>query len=310
MDLRITLHKLEVFRLVVEEKSVTRAAERLFVAQPVVTAHIRSLEERIGARLFYREGRQLHLTEAGRAAHEYAQDVLTRTQELSRHVQALSDGTRGTVVLAASNSLGSYRLPSVLAHFRRQRPAVNLQLNIWDTEHALETTMSGVNDFAVVVAGTAPAGLGLATERLGDEELVVVSAPDAHAADEAISVEELGQLPFVETPAGLIRRSFVDEQLRRQGIGQRRIVMELGHAEALKSAVKAELGVALLFRSSVTRDLERGDLQEVRVKDFDIAIPVFLAYRKSKLFSALHEDLIDTIRRSFAAQPAARSATP
>jgi DNA-binding transcriptional LysR family regulator len=300
MDIRITLHKLEVFRLVVEEKSVTRAAERLFVAQPVVTAHIRSLEERIGARLFYREGRQLHLTEAGSAAYEWAQDVLTRTAELGRHVQALSDGTHGTVVLAASNSLGSYRLPPILAQFRRERPSVSLQLNIWDSEHALQTTASGENDFAVVVAGSAPAGLGLAAERLGQDEIVVVSAPGAYHADETIPVETLGGLPFVETPSGMIRRSFVDEQLRSRGIGQRRIVMELGHAEALKSAVKAEMGVALLFRSAVTPDLERGDLREVRVEDFAMAIPVFLAYRKSKFFSALHEDLIAAIRAAFA----------
>ena len=64
LDSRVTLHKLEVFSLVVELGGVSRAAEQLFVSQPVVTAHIRSLEQRVGARLFYREGRNLRLTES------------------------------------------------------------------------------------------------------------------------------------------------------------------------------------------------------------------------------------------------------
>ena len=104
LDTRITLYKLEVFDLVVELGSVSRAADQLFVSQPVVTAHIRSLEQRIGGRLFYRKGRQLVLTEAGRAVHAWARDVLTHTHELSRHLDGLSDGSRGSVVLGASMS--------------------------------------------------------------------------------------------------------------------------------------------------------------------------------------------------------------
>jgi DNA-binding transcriptional LysR family regulator len=107
LDSRVTLHKLEVFSLVVELGGVSRAAEQLFVSQPVVSAHIRSLEQRVGARLFYREGRHLRLTEAGRAVHGWANDVLTHTRELSRHLDGLSDGTQGSVVVGASMSVGS-----------------------------------------------------------------------------------------------------------------------------------------------------------------------------------------------------------
>jgi len=300
MDTRITLHKLEVFRLVVQEASVTRAAEKLFVAQPVVTAHIRSLEQRIGARLFYREGRQLHLTEAGGAAYSWAEDVLTRTHELDRHIEALSDGSRGTVVLAASNSVGSYRLPPVLSEFRTERPLVHVLLNIWNTEHALNATRSGEADFAVVVAETEPSGQGLTAEPLGEDEVVVVAAPDASDVGEMITVQELAELPFIETPSGMIRRSWIDHQLGALGIRERRVVMELGHPEAMKWAVKAGLGVSLLFRSAVDADLKRGDLREVGVADVRFAIPVFLAHRRGKLFSSLHMDLIGVIRTSFA----------
>lgn len=299
MDSRITLHKLEVFHHVVEEESVTRAAEKLYVAQPVVTAHLRSLEERVGARLFYRQGRHLRLTDVGGAVYAWAEEVLTRTQELDRHIQALSDGTRGTVVAAASNTVGSYQLPPILSEFRRQRPLVHVRLNIWNTEYALNATRTGESDFAVVVADSEPSGQGLSAERIGEDEIVLVAAPYASGCDGAITVEAFAEFPFVETPSGMQRRSWIDTQLRASGITERRIVMELGHPEALKWAVKEGLGVSLLFRSSVAAELRRGELREVRVTDVRFAMPVFLVHRRAKLLSALHLDLMATIRDSF-----------
>lgn len=300
MDTRITLHKLEVFRLVVEEASVTRAAERLFVAQPVVTAHIRSLEQRLGAQLFYREGRQLHLTETGQAAYAWAEDVLTRTRELDRHIDALSDGARGTVVMAASNSIGSYTLPPVVSRFHADRPLVHVQLNIWNTEHALDTTRTGETDFAIVIADEEPSGQGLTAELIGEDEIIVVSGHVAAPGDEPLTPSALAALPFIETPGGRMRRSFVDDQLSRLGIGERRIVMELGHPEAMKWAVKENLGVSLLFRSAVAAELERGELREVDVEGARFAMPVFLVHRRGKLFTPLHLDLIAAIRALFA----------
>src|SRR5919109_5628135 len=182
IDRRITLHKLEVFELVVELGGVSRAADRLYVAQPVVTAHIRSLEERLGTDLFYREGGRMHLTEGGRAVHAWAADLLRRTRELSRHLEGLSDGTQGSVVLAASMSIGSYSLPPLLSRFRRERPLVDIVLNILDSEHAMADTEAGENDFAVVIAETDPVSQSLRAEMLGEDELVVVAAAEGEPA--------------------------------------------------------------------------------------------------------------------------------
>ena len=125
-------------------EALGRAAEDLFVAQPVVSAHLRSLENRLGgAELFYREGRQLHLTEAGRAVHAWTEDVLTRTRELERHLASLSDGSTGSVVMGASMSVGSYVLPHVLTSFRARHPGAALRLGISSTEHAIEETAVG-----------------------------------------------------------------------------------------------------------------------------------------------------------------------
>lgn len=299
VDTRITLHKLEVFELVVELGGVSRAADRLFVAQPVVTGHIRSLEQRLGTALFYRDGNRMHLTEPGREVHAWASDVLRRTRELSRHLAGLSDGTQGSVVLGASMSVGSYSLPPLLSRFRQERPGVDIVLNILDAEHAMADTEAGENDFAVVVVEADP-GRGLRAEKLGDDPLVLVAAPDAEPPSSRITVEELGALQFVEAPQKLLRRQFVDRQLAQIGIAARQVAIELGHPEAMKRAVASGLGVAVMFRSAVQAELARGHLREIAVEGVELAGPVYLVSRKDKLFSAVHRDLIASMREHFA----------
>ncbi len=299
IDPRISLHKLEVLCLVVELGGVGRAAEALFVAQPVVTAHIRSLEGRLGTKLFYREGRQLHLTESGQVVYAWAGDVLARTRELDRHLAGLSEGSRGSVALGASMSLGSYRLPPILTSFRHAHPDVELRLSISDTEHAIEDARAGAFDFAVVVADADPEEPGLRTELLGHEELVLVAAPDGEPVSDEIAPAELSGLPFIEAPEGIVRRRFVDRCLGDLGVGERDVVLEFGHPEAMKRAARAGLGVSMLFRSAVADELEREVLREIRITGADIRIPVYLIHRKGKEFSPPHQALIDHVCAAF-----------
>lgn len=302
MDTRISLHKLEVFSLVVELGGVSRAAEHLYVSQPVVSAHIRSLEERVGARLFYREGRHLMLTEAGRAVHGWANDVLTHTRELSRHLDGLSDGTQGSVVVGASMSVGSYLLPPVVTRFRRQRPLVELQLNITDSDHAVEEAEAGESDFAVVFLEGEPANPGLEGHPLGREQFVIVGGVGHPPETDSITVEQLSGLPFIDSPHGWIRRRIMDQQLESVGIRERNVVIELGHPEAMKRAAEAGLGVALLFRSAVRAELETGRLREITLSDATLSVPIQLVHRRDKLFSAIQRELMteieDDLRRT------------
>jgi DNA-binding transcriptional LysR family regulator len=300
LDLRISLRKLEVLSLVVQLGGVGRAAEHLFVAQPVVTAHIRSLEERVGARLFYREGRQLHLTEAGRAVHAWAEEVLTRTRELERHLGGLSDGSQGTVTLGASMSVGSYSLPRVLTRFREEHPRAQLRLSISDTEHAIEDTRTGILDFAVIVSEPGLEIPGMEVDHVGSDEIVFVTGPDAGPEADRITPEQLSKLPFIEAPVGIIRRTFIDRQLQKLGVTERNVVLELGHPEAMKRATAAGLGVTLLFRSAVAQELADGSLREIHVEGADVTSPIYIVYRKGKTFSPLHQSVMSAIAAELA----------
>ncbi len=307
MDLRISLQKLEVLTQVVERGGVGRAAEALFVAQPGVTAHIQSLEERLGTKLFYREGRHIHLTEAGGAAYEWAEDVLTRTRELDRYLGGLADGQRGTVALGASMSVGSYLLPHTLTRYRADHPQAELRLSISDTEHIIEDAGRGLLDFAFVISAPELEIPRLDVEQVAEGEIVLVAAPGASPRADSISIEELSKLPFIEAPEGTIRRSFIDRQLRDLGILGRNVVLELGHPEAMKAAVLSGCGVSLLFRSAARHEIESGTLRTITVESLGLSLPIYLIHRKAKSFSPLQEGLIEAVRQDLERKPHQRA---
>ena len=296
MDLRITLHKLDVLTQVVNQGGVGRAAEALYVAQPVVTAHIRALEERLGAKLFYREGRQVHLTEAGRTVYEWAEETLTRTREMDRYLGGLAEGNAGGVSLGASMSVGSYDLPRILVAYRKASPEVDLKLTISDTEHIVEDTRAGLHDFSLVVSAPDLEISGFTVTPIANDPIVLVSPPGSAPDADEIELDDLRELDFVEAPGGIMRRTFIDRELRALGLSDRRIVLELGHPEAMKLAVRDKIGVCFLFRSAARSELEQGTLREIAVSGVNMSLPVFLVHRKNKSFSPLQLDVIETIR--------------
>jgi LysR family transcriptional regulator, low CO2-responsive transcriptional regulator len=295
VDTRVSLYKLEVFELVVSLGGVTVAADHMGVAQPVVSAHIRSLEGRMGTSLFYREGRKLHLTEAGRAVHAWAEDMLRRTRELSRDLDSVSDGLQGSVVIGASMSIGSYRLAPILAGFLPTHPAVDVRVDVLPAAQCIEDTESGENDFSIVVIQPPEPTHTLTTVQIATERLVLVAPPGDPSDPAVITPDLLPKLDYVEAQKGSLRRSFTDRMLGSVGVKERHVIVELGHPEAMKQMVASGVGVCWLFESAVRHELENQSLKELHVEGVDIWGPIFLVHRTDKFFSALHRSLIERL---------------
>jgi DNA-binding transcriptional LysR family regulator len=298
-DNRISLYKLEVFCLVVELGGISRAAEHLIVAQPVVSAHVQSLQKRLGVKLLYREGHRMVLTEGGERVYEWARETLSRTRELRRELDGMADGQRGSVAVAASMTVGSYLLPAPLARFRQSRPHVVITLSVADPEHATAAVEQGSCDFAVIVADEAPDNPGLEAETIGIEEIAVVVAPDYDPAVTSLPAPALGKMPMISSPAGLVRRSVIDRQLGHFGVRLENVVIELGHPEAMKRATLDGLGLCLLFRSSVEGELRSGVLREITIRDARISVPIMTVMRSDKRLSEVQRELLGTIKETF-----------
>lgn len=301
MDTRITLRKLEIFELVVELESVSHAADKLWLAQPVVTSHIRSLEEKLGVTLFKRQARRMELTEAGAAVHVWAADVLRRTAEVTRDLDGLADGSRGSIALGASFTIGSYALPPLLSSFRRERPSVAVKLDVADYRKVIADVESSANDFGVVASPGNPASRRLVSERIGSDPMVAIAPVDGEPREGVLTREEFSRLPFIE----IASHAAMDRELDRAGIRPQEITIDLGHPEAVKRAVMEGLGVSVLFRSAVANELEAGTLREIEIEGVDLALDVYIVHRDGKQFAPAHEELLELVRAHFVSPVAA-----
>jgi DNA-binding transcriptional LysR family regulator len=222
--------------------------------------------------------------------------VLRRTAEVTRDLEGLADGSRGTIVLGASFTIGSYALPQLLSRFRRDRPSVNIRLDVADYRNVTADVESAADDFGVVAAPSNPATRRLISERIGSDPMVAITAPGSGLAGSTLSREDFVELPFVQIAA----HAAMDRELDRAGIRPREIVLDLGHPEAVKRAVQQGLGVSVLFRSAVTNELEAGTLQELEIEGVSLALDVYIVHREGKRFAPAHEELLAVIRKGFA----------
>src|SRR5689334_6325849 len=138
IDSGITLQKLEIFCCVAELRSVTRAAEKIGIAQPVVTAHIRSLEAKLGVRLVGRAGRNITLTEAGQRVFSWAAEVIASKKQLELEIGGLRGGTAESVSVAASITVGAYILPDIVTEFHSSHPEAIISTHISNSPLACE----------------------------------------------------------------------------------------------------------------------------------------------------------------------------
>ncbi|NDW06906.1 LysR family transcriptional regulator [Jiella pacifica] len=248
----MTLEQLRIFVAVAERQHVTRGAEAAHVTQSAASNAVASLEARHGTALFDRVGRGIELTEAGALFLVEAQAVLARAQAAERLLLEFGELRRGTLRLVASQTIASYWLPTRLAAFHRRFAEIEIQLLIDNTEGAAAKVVEGTAELGFVEGVVdAPA---LADWRVGEDRLMLVSA----RAVESVDVPWLAAARWIVRERGSGTRSSFEDVVRQLGLEPAgfEIAMTLPSNEAVRGAVEADAGVAVLsefvVRSSVT----------------------------------------------------------
>ena len=279
--------------MVAELKSISRAAERLNIAQPVVSAHLKSLADKLGVSLTERSGRRIALTEEGERVYQWAHDVVIRTHELERE-----SGLAGKAKVGASMTLGSYVLPSIIASIRQRYPQGEISVQVTTPILATDAVLQGECDFAFTILDPRHEIAGLEVQRVRDEQLILVASNDYGPKKKSVSLEELAELPFVTAQLRTPRREIEEHLLMEFGVSRNQIVMEFGHAEAIKQAVRAGAGVAFLFLSSVNDELASGLLRRLDTSGMELRVPVYLVRRKNKNLAKFQSMMLDEITRA------------
>lgn len=305
MESQLSLRRLEVFRLVVEERSVTRAAEILMVAQPAVSAQLRSLESWLGAKLFVRQGNRLVLTEAGERVDHWAREVIAGSLQVRRDVQELASGHGGGVVIACSMAVGTYLIPPLLAAFQASRTGPTDITTVVQAPHdALRAVEAGEANFAVIGWDARDLPTSTSWRWLRDEDVVLCARPGMVPDGAVLTLDEALALPLVGAPRNAIYQRDLVDQLRSASSVEPRFVMRLGHAEAMKQAAVDHDWAVFASRYCVERDLADGRLQVVDVQGIRLVERIALLWRRDAWFSPLQQAAFDAVAETLGRAPA------
>jgi len=231
------LSDLRIFLAVVREGGVTRAAERLHRVQSNVTTRIRQLEEKLGEALFIREGKRMHLSSAGRVLVDYAERLLTLSEEAEAAVQ--DPRPRGVFRLGSMESTAAVRLPGPLTEYHRRHPEVVLELRTGNPRLLATAILAGELDAALVAEPVADAPF----EKVAafSEDLIMVAAADHPPIGPAGTAPDT----VIAFEIGCPHRKRLEDWYEHRGEMPARTI-EMGSYHAMLGCVVAGMGVSLM----------------------------------------------------------------
>ncbi len=245
------LHQLEYFVAVAEEASFTRAANRVHVAQPGVSAQVRRLESELGQQLLDRSGRSVRLTEVGTAVLPFARAALSAVANARLAVAELAGLVCGQVTVGMVSGCALPVLAELLAAFHDLYPGVSIALTEDNSDRLIELLREGRLDLALIGAAGATAP-GVETAVIVAEELVAAVHPGHPlAASGSVTVNALRDLPLVSLPRGTGVRAALDAACAQAGFTPR-IVFEASALPMVAQLATRGLGVAILPASAAT----------------------------------------------------------
>jgi DNA-binding transcriptional LysR family regulator len=277
----VNLHELDVFLAVIEEGNFSEAGRRLHLSQPAVSQSIRGLEQRVGAALFVRQGRQVRLTEAGQTLEPMARELLGVARRLEETMSALEGTVAGEITVGCSTASGKYLLPRLIARFRRDYPDVRVNVQVTSREGVLRGLLDG--HLALGVSSKRLDHPDLAVQHFFDDDIaLIVPAGHRWARFRQIYPDDLLDEPIILREEGAGTREVLEEALAERGISRDmlNVAMVLGNAEAIEVAVEEGLGVAFISRLAAAHGVALGRVVEVAVEGLELTRPITMAYNR------------------------------
>lgn len=273
---------LKTFLEVSRQKSFSRAAEKLLVTQPSISAQIRSLESSLGYRLLERGGGKVTLTAAGRVFEPFAEESLARLNHILMTIGDLERSPRGSLTVAANDSTALYVLPSFLSKFKRQYSRVSLNIIRAERSKIIESVLNREIDFGVVSLPVKDPRLHV--EVIHKDELVLV-VPTRHplANESIVTLDQIAKYSLLVPKQGR-RREHLDLLFAQRKLNPR-IGMELDSNELLKRLILAEIGIGFLPRINILNELRADLVRALQVAGIEMPRDLGLISHKSRVLS-------------------------
>lgn len=244
---RITPQQLRAFEATARLLSVTKAAQELFVSQPTISVQLRELANTIGERLFETTGRQIRLTQAGEELHQAVGELAVCWQRFESRLADIHGLVSGRLRIAAVTT-AEYFVPHLLGPFAAAHQGVEIELAIENRDRVVKRLLQGMDDLVVMMLP--PQDIPVTSMAFQPNPLVIIAPPKHPLADQPITLTDLQTQRWLMREPGSGTRMAAEQHFAQQGFIPN-VVMSLGSNEAIKHAVAAGLGIAVLSKLAI-----------------------------------------------------------
>lgn len=287
------LHSLKVFLAVANEKSFSRAAEKLLRTQPAVSLAVQRLETELNEKLIDRSAKDLLLTDAGRIVLEYARRFQNLESDLQNGLAELRDNSSGRLIVGANESTSLYLLQHI-SKYRRLYPKVRVQVRRSLSSRIPAQLIDG--DLELGVISYDPEDERLLSHIIYTDHLsFVVSPQHRFATREEVSIAELDMETFVAHNVMSPYRDTVLREFQRSRVPLNMDV-EMPTVETIRKMVQRNEGVAFLPKMCVEQEVEQGTLREIRVKELHVERNIRLVYPARRALSHAAKAFLEVVQ--------------
>jgi len=289
MDMR----HFRIFLTVCEAGTMTRAAEIVYMTQPSVSQVIAELEKEYGVRLFERLNHRLFLTAAGEHLRSYANHIVNLSEQVRKELADLS--AQGSIRIGASLTIGAHLLPGIIHAYRQELPDAEIFTQVDNTSVIEKLIMDDRIDLGLVEGPIYSPHIR--EEILCEDDLVIICGPGHLFWDEGIiEINKLVGKSFIIRESGSGTRDIFERVMNNAGANWK-IIGVYNNTEAIKQAVRENLGLAVVPRISIKDEVERGLLRAVEVSGLNLKRNFNMVYHRQKYFTIAIQTFMDVSRK-------------
>jgi len=288
-----TLHQLAVFVKVVQTKSITKAAEELFMTQPAASIQLKKFQDQFEIPLTEVVRRRLRVTDFGMDVYKIAERVLGEVYTINYKTQAYKGLLSGRLSIGVV-STGKYVMPYMLSEFMTEHKAIDLVMDVTNKAKVIDSLMSGDLDFALV--SVLPKGLEVNEEVLMDNELYFVANKDFELRKEKLTKEELMEYALIYREEGSATRKVMEDYFEQKHIRARKKI-ELTSNEAVKQAILAGLGISIMPIIGIRDEVKSGKLKIIPAAGLPIRTRWRLIWLKERQLSPIASEYLGHLKK-------------
>ena len=297
--LPFTLQQLRILKAIATEKNFTKAADILYISQPSLSKQIKNLEKTLDTLLINRERNKISLTESGKVFLQYAERILALCEESCRALTDLKNGDRGHLTVGASQTIGTYLMPRILALFAQNYPQIDLKVEVNSTRLIAKNIINREIDIAVVggeISDDLKRKLTIQSF-VSDELSLIIAKSHPFAKKKIINKEDLYCLDFITLNSTSTIKKFIDNILSQNAIDtkQLRTTLQLNSIESIKTAVSLGVGAAFVSSSAIEKEIKLQTIAIIKIDNIRINRKLSIISNpesyKSKAFEFFYTEL-------------------